>query len=612
MKNETKAEYQTRIKKLSAALAKRKVKRVLDYSYAADERPKPLVRRERNGKPRLRKMIAYDLETTRIEKGTPRPLYITAKGADFWVSARVKNMLDLGRILRDTFLTEENKNARFIAWNGNRFDVFFIASALLHDSQYVLRPYMTRTKNLRGLRVTLRNDEKTSWEFLDGMAMLGMQKKLKDFLKVFAPEFHKIEDAINFETETFDYRNRKHVEYAERDSEGLYHAMVKAEKIVLENFNLGLAPTVGNMAIKILITKIPEGVTCWPPCSDVLGIVRDYVMRGGYCFCQRKYEGPVWKYDINQAYASAMRDAKLPAGRCGQVGGYVKGFPAIYRVSGTYAKNIIPFMHRSLATRRSVFALRSIDDTWITSIEYDQLKREGWHLEIHDGWKWSESFNLRHYVKALENLRVNAPGGPKGAQGEMMKSIGNNSYGKTVERLEGLELVMSAECPEGYRHYQTAEEELQHIWFKLGPPAIKDYHQPQIGAFITAHVRMVVRRAILKKPQSWLYADTDCTVFTEPVDLPFSNTEYGKWKIEAEGEHFRIIDKKVYAKVDATEKHAKGMNVGRLTSIDFENWYNGTPPVQIQIHKNNFVKSMTGSEMYIERTRRGSLKNISA
>jgi hypothetical protein len=199
----------------------------------------------------------------------------------------------------------------------------------------------------------------------------------------------------------------------------------------------------------------------------------------------------------------------------------------------------------------------------------------------------------------------------------MVKAIGNNSYGKTVERLEGLELVLSAIRPEGFFAYQDEGDLFQHVWAKLSKPVPREYHQPQLGAFITAHVRMVVRRAAILAGSSWLYADTDCVMTSEPMmGLNLDPKRYGFWKLEVDGESYRIINKKVYASIETEtdEKtklirpkvaHAKGLNVRLLSAEQFESWLNGKPPKQKQFQKQNFVKVMTGFDMFAIREKFG-------
>jgi hypothetical protein len=569
--------------------------------------------RERK-KARLRPMIAYDLETTSFSlKGkktcTPSPLFITAFSEDLGIQYAIridpaKPLKHLCEILENRFLIDDFIGARFVGWNANNYDVYFICAALLHSDTYIIRPYLTKNKKVRGARISLKSNDKISWEFLDGMSMTGITKKLKDFLTVFAPEHGKL-GSPDFENEGFNADNPKHVEYALRDSVGLWHGMKAAEKIVADAFNIGLQPTVGNMGIKVFTAHIPRDVTVWPLPFDVLHIVRDYVMRGGFCYCTGLYHGPVWKYDINQAYAAAMRDCWLPAGNCQHtqtLHRFAKA--AIYQINATNKKNTVPFYWRDL-DKKARFDTDNLRGAWLTSIEVNQLISEGWKVEILEGYYWNDHFRMKSYVDELEDLRINGPGGPKSAQGEMMKSIGNNSYGKTVEQLDGLEIVMAKECPEGFSTYQDEDDLFSHLWFSFSEPQNKNYHQPHLGAFITAQVRMVLRRAILQKPESWLYADTDGVMFSVPVPLALSATKYGAWKQEADGEIYRIITKKVYANNDASEKHAKGININRLTNDDFIEWFNGNPPKQKQAHRSNLLNVMAGGEMFYEHEKVG-------
>lgn len=616
-----------RIGRISRKLVKRRERRIERSEKRGDFRymTRPLRRKDtpslESTLKRLRPIVAYDLETTSIAKGTPRPLYLTAYSSTFFYSGKLDNLNSLSLALVSRFLVPEMSGTRFVAWNGNHFDVYFVALALLKSPDYLLRPYMTRSKNLRGLRVVLRQYrdgvettgqkgcKEISWEFLDGIAMTGMTgKPLKDLLKTFAPEYQKLE-APDWEHEQFDPKNPAHVAYAERDSEGLYHALMRAQDVTLKNFGIGLSPTIGNMGIKILQRHIPRDVECWRPPMAALRAIRGQVMRGGFCFCVRRYKGPIWKYDLNQAYAAAMRDSKLPAGRClwsSERNIYADVYIARLRARNPF--NRVPFYYRDIEKGASVFGLQEIGETWLTSIEIEQLEREGWKVEIIECWFWESRFNLRDYVNKLETLRIGNGRNPKDAQGEIVKMIGNNSYGKTIEQLDGLEYVMSAEQPEGFAPYPTDDKEgLSYIWFRFAEPMLREYHQPQIGAFITAHVRMVVRRAALLDPDSWLYADTDCVMYRQPqhARMNIDPGKYGAWKIEEEGTEYIVAAKKVYTSVDGKTKHAKGLHIKQLSTLDFERWIAGAPPEQVQVQRQNFMQVLSGFDMFIERVKVG-------
>lgn len=576
-------------------------------------------------------MIAYDLETTRIAAGTPRPLYITAYGENpaMRYEERIRSMDHLRLILINYFLIEEYNGIKFVAWNGNNFDVYFIAACLVRDERFILRPYLTRSNAVRGLRITLAEfaDQKggPSWEFLDGIAMLGLvQTPLYAFLSKFAPDFGKLKANINFEFEEFDYKNIKHREYAFRDSEGLYHGMIEAQRIMLEKFNQPLAVTMGGACIKIFKSNIPSDVTIYAAQVSLMSVIRDYVMRGGYCYCVKRYQGPVWKYDLNQAYAAAMREAKLPHGAAFHSSHGLHPFATIYvaRITARNAANKIPFYYRGASGGgvRGLFATTEICDTWLTSIEIKQLRAEGWEMTVYESYAWEDTFDMRDYVNKLEAGRMAAEGGPNGPLGTMFKNVGNHSYGKTVEQLEPIEYCLAPECPPGWiAYYGDENKPLDHVFYRfVEEQRSKDYHQPQIGSFITAHVRMVVRRAALLAPESWLYADTDCVVFSADVTsrLDIDAKRYGAWKIEEDGAEYRITAKKVYDEVPDFEsgpieltklsRSAKGMNAKKLTIEDFENWHNGEPPIQQQVQRQNFLLVMNGGEMYKDQQRSGT------
>lgn len=631
------------------------------------DRPRVLSMRRvvRKKAPKPSILCAYDYETTRIERGTPRPLYITAFGRQINMryESSIDSMMHLQNILVNNFLTEENHGTKFIAWNGNNFDAYFTAAALVTHPDFVLRPYLTRSHSLRGIRVVRLEDcnrkNAPCWEFLDGIAVLGLVGvKLGKFLSTFAPDLPKLEGTIDFEVEEFDSGNAAHRAYAMRDSEGLDFAMHKAQDILMENFDQPLAVTMGGACIKILKANLPEDVVVRPNSEKLNGIIRHYAMRGGYCYCVRRYEGPVWKYDLNQAYAAAMRESLLPSGGAVHTSNAIRKVPSdgsefqtaktvmveaavyIVRIEAWNEANKIPFYCRSSVggRMRSMFAIGHIPDTWVTSNEHKQLMSEGWRITIKESYAWSGAFNLKDYVDKLERKRMACEGGPSGSEGTIYKCVGNHSYGKLLEENENVSYILAADCPPGFvPHYPDGEENpIKHIYEQRDDDVHpKDYHQPHVGAFITAHVRMVVRRAALMDSDSWLYADTDCVVFSRDVTsrLDIDPKRYGAWKVEESGTDYQLIAKKVYVKkVDAqtaldwdhpdkatreaarakVKGSAKGLHVKKVSPDMFTNWLNGTPPIQQQVQRNNFMKVIQGAEMYRLQTRQGTAVEGSA
>ena len=439
----------------------------------------------RGGGTRPIKFHAYDLETTRIpqhdsdgnfpDKQTPEVLYITAYSEhqsgfdragepvfDAWqISEPVKSSTDLKEILIREFLTDEKVGNRFVAWNGNNFDAYFIGAALL-DSDYIIRPYITKSHAIRGLKIVDPENQKRSWEFLDGIAMTGITTTLRNFIKAFAPGFAKLE--LDFAGgEEFDSTNPDHRAYALRDSVGLYHAMTACDRVVEElTDGMHLTPTVGNLGIKFFQKMMPEKIYIRRPNKENLDAINYSLKRGGYCYLNRRYRGPTWKYDINQAYAAAMRDCNMPAGRMrGGAGIAARDEAAMYRIKAeTSNADLPPFYWKDAETSKAAYT-RKITDAWVTSDELNQIRKEEWNVEIFNAYYWDETFNMEELVNHLEALRMSDPQGPSGPVGTMCKSLGNNAYGKTAEQLDGEELLMARECPDGYKQWS---EGLDHIW----------------------------------------------------------------------------------------------------------------------------------------------------
>lgn len=590
-------------------------------------------------------LISYDLETTRIQSGTPSVLYITAYGdvrdsKDIYklsipITGKNKKKL-FCQILEQRLLTKQNNGARFVAWNGNKFDVYFIAESLLESDRWTLQPYLTANKSLRGLRATeIRTEEMPyrhkllHFEFLDGIAMTGITVPLGDkeiksldgtikikkgFLSTFAPEYQKLKSPNFEEGEEFNYKNKQHIEYAERDSEGLYYAMKKVSEIIYTLTQQDLKPTVGNLAIRHLMNNIPDGVKIKRPADKILEILYGPLKKGGYCWASKQYHGPVWKYDLNQAYAGAMRDAALPCGDIVHTSSYENDNPGIYKVViSRKHKTKVPFYYKD-EKNIGKFTTGGTVTCWLTSIEIQHLKQDEWGIEIIKGYWWTDSFNLKHLVDKLEKLRATDKDGPSGPLGTMVKALGNNAYGKTLEQIWGDEFVFSKKKPEGYTLYDSFDSSMKYIYARERESIPKKYHVPQIGVFTTAHVRCTVRDAANYMPDNFLYADTDCVGFDKKAHhLHLDPTRYGSWKVESTGDEHIIIGKKVNWKENGGAT-AKGLIVKNLTKQDMLDWLAGKLPVQVQTQRQNILKFLGGRDMFRSQERKGTdvskLKNV--
>lgn len=549
-----------------------------------------------------RPIIAWDLETTPIpsafgDEVRITPLYFTAYDGERLWSRPLRGFDDLRIRLLEVFDAAPAR-ARFVAWNGNRFDNRLALLALRDEETVLIEPYLTRQLSLRGARVTI--GEKIV-ELCDGIAMLGQSCSLAEFVQRYAPELPK--GSIDWEKERFDASDPTHRAYAERDSIALYHAMTRAIAQVQEFSGLAIGPTIGNLGIRYLESILPEGVKIWPVPERVGEWLTRSGMRGGLVLSPRPYRGPIWQYDLNQAYAGVLRSGWYPCGGGVWTRTFVAGAPGFYVGTLSRATHApIPYYVRDLETTKGVETVGAPVRCVLASCEVSMLRRFGWSFAIEQGYVWEEQFRLTEAVRHLERARRDAPGGPKGALGSVIKAIGCNMYGKTVERTEDRRIVFRGMCPEGFASLDGGVLS-ESLWVAPSEDSRKHYHRPQIGATITAQVRCITYRAAMQRPKAFVKADTDSVAFSEPVALPESSWRYGRWKTEYAGVEAIVKGKKLYALANGTVR-AKGLDRRELSFETFARWWDeGIVPSTISVQLLRIGKDSPESMYHILKRR---------
>lgn len=527
-------------------------------------------------------IVAYDFETSNIpcDDGTIEPRFLTVFGAGIDLAIRTESYASVEHAFAALWPMLP-ANTRLCAWNANRFDTRIQMEALVMHGAWDLATYVAKSGTLRGASVT-RAGKTVS--LIDGMAALGLQCSLKKFLEVFAP--HEPKGVLDFSRESFDADNPAHVAYARQDSRALYYGLVEADRVLRNLTGMPLRMTIGALAIRAFASMLPAEVKILPCGRDRDTEIRDRCFRGGYVFTAGTFEGPAWSYDLNQAYAGAMRSARLPWGSMARTQREVPGKTGMYiGMLSRRSRAPVPYVVRDYDAQRPK-AIEAWGDpirTMLVDSEIQCLRRHGWTFDVQRGYVWEQWFHARSFVDRLERLRTRAePGTPLHT---IAKAIGNNAYGKTVERESAGSYLFTLDPPPNALPVHVLEDDAadDRLWFV---PDERDsrrwYHRPQIGAVITAHVRVLVYDAIMTDPRAFLKADTDGVTFSRPNHaLAIHPTRYGRWKIESAGERHIIIAKKVYWTQQKTA--AKGLHTRDLTEADFRAWLQGKAPVQRQM-----------------------------
>lgn len=562
-------------------------------------------------------IVAYDFETTRIprkrdftgdELRVIKPRYLTAYGDMAGVEAygEVASYDAVAEFFYDRIWRNVESKSMLCAYNANRFDLRILLQALFGGG-FVLEPFVSKVSGLRG---SIIREGRKRCLLLDPIAMLGLQCDLRTFLSVFAPDYPKGE--LDFEKRVFNPKNPAHVLYARRDSEALYRAMLTARKTVEDIAKERLRATVGALAIRAFMQAMPRNAVVPALRPRLYEIVRRAVMRGGFVF-SRRFRGPVWTYDLNQAYAFAMRNCDLPCGRALPVRSFASSQPGFYKVKlMRCSPSPVPYMVRDSNPpyrMRETYGAGCV--TWLTSDEVALLNRHGWTAEFIEGYAFERSFRMKAFVDRLEDRRRKFP--KDHPVNVVCKAIGCNAYGKTLQEPTTMRYVLSRRAPKGgfpVVESNEAGDPVEGFWVV---PETRDtrrqYERPQLGAFITAFVRCVLFDAIMQDPDAFVKADTDSVSFTRPQKLTISSWKYGAWKCESAGDFHIVVAKKVYWSSEKTT--AKGMRVRDLRRAHMERWYKGDVPLQNQVQLQSW-KGGVLAPSYRRRPRHGTAVDTGA
>lgn len=159
---------------------------------------------------------------------------------------------------------------RYLAHNGVGYEFAYLYP-LVYDlfanrNDVSIRPTLQGDSRLVQLVISIVDEETrtrrgkpatTKIDMRDTLCLFNMS--LKKVAEAFCPEIPKLTGNIDFEKETFDPNNPKHVEYVLRDCQIVVSAYERHWNNVREMFGCPLGVTAGSTALKAYKTTIPEG-----------------------------------------------------------------------------------------------------------------------------------------------------------------------------------------------------------------------------------------------------------------------------------------------------------------------------------------------------------------
>lgn len=398
---------------------------------------------------------------------------------------------------------------------------------------------------------------------------------LKELAASFCPELPKGD--LDFDKETYDPTNQRHVDYAIRDVEILRVGLPRLFALLHKHFGVNPNATFASTSLKAWQLTIPENV--FYNASDY-GPQEEFIRQayyGGLVFLTDTGTHKGAKtYDINSSYPAAMCEYGVPYGRVVSSTDYVTAKMGIYRVRVRAPENLRVAILLARDKRGNMRQFSGEFDTVVTNRELVFAANHGYEiLEIYEGLVWEDIiFPFNEHIEHCKAIRFGFPpvideNGKKKMSPEeyLAKFMQNSLYGKFGSRRTRRRMLNAASCKQ--------EDLIGAIpWGEDGEWFVKEELDeemrcmPHWAVFITAHARLRLLQTVYEiGAENVLYGDTDSITvkagFGENIDV---GAEYGQWKLEKEWREFRAIAPKVYAGIIKGQKKKQVFEDGEQTT----------------------------------------------
>ena len=507
---------------------------------------------------------------------------------------------DLTQFFIDKILTARNDRKIIYAHNGFRFDYKRLSLKRLSEEGYNGKIIKDKAHNYKSIEV-----EKDGLKFWLQDTAVKFPSSLKKLLKTFAPHLPKGD--LDLSKTIFDVSNPAHRQYAIRDSEGLYFAIEKIDRMMQDLFGISFhdRPTAPGLALHAFKTFCKANKIKYPSISkEQAALFRESYFGGQTLALDCNWHEDIIALDIHSSYGAAMLNNPMPYGspihfKCGP--GHVLADDVLYKARVYVSRETFPSLKAYAKvdgkTKKGNIA-GAISGMW-WGRELRLARAFGAVIQaLEEGWRWSETTDiLQRFIAKIVGLREEK-GSALDALGKLFQ---NSLYGRFSQGDIEEDTFFGYSRPDGGAiHYNPETDALEDYIYSLPHDSEKDRPAPiHWGSSITMLGRVNLNSAILCKPEAVHYCDTD-SIFIDRADLPhFSHLlgdDYGQWGIESDkAGRFKAYGPKAYI-VDGKRKN-KGIPQNRFEEI--RDKMKKDNPRWSDIDLNNYVSTM-GVVSYVQ------------
>lgn len=442
----------------------------------------------------------------------------------------------------DFLLSRKCRGMKVYAHNGAGYDYKYLIRYLLqHKDDF---PGVECKSIMRGdgrvICMSLSKN-KHNVKLLDSFHVFP--KSLKEFTRVFAPEYVKKEREWKLAGGSINWFNPDDAsdrEYLDYDCLGLIEAVEALRTLLQHQFGVNMAMTAAGTAMRAWRVTIPSKVAYWRPRRQVESFIRDSYA-GGYVFLtstEPQYDRV--HVDINAAYAASMRKG-VPVGTAVYTTQYREGYPGFYRCK-VYAPTgeRYPIVPRKTASGIQ-WSVGEFEAT-VPSCTIEYAQTFGYRFEIIDGYVFDGiDYPFQTFLERCEKLEI---AHKKDAIGECAKLLRNSLYGRFGMR-DMAERIIYSDNPDELMEPLTDKQTGGIVDDFFIEKELIDVPSIQIhwASWITALTRIRVHEIARASQAS--YGDTDSADMSRAQferlvkqGIIQVGTGYGKVKVEHEFDWF--------------------------------------------------------------------------